>query len=138
LTRAVLDTNTIVSGIGWRGPPRVILDAAIRGDFILLTSLALIDEVRRVLAYPRLRTLPQARVQEVLALLPLIAYIVEPKEKLTVIRQDPTDNRILECALAGDANHIISGDEHLLALKTFHGIPIMAATDFVRLLRKLS
>ena len=120
MTRAVLDTNTIVSGIGWRGPPRVILDAAIRGDFILLTSLALIDEVRRVLAYPRLRTLPQARVQEVLALLPLIAYIVEPKEKLTVIRQDPTDNRILECALAGDANHILSGDEHLLALKTFH------------------
>ncbi len=138
MTRAVLDTNTIVSGIGWRGPPRVILDAAIRGDFILLTSLALIDEVRRVLAYPRLRTLPLARVQEVLALLPLIAYIVEPKEKLTVIRQDPTDNRILECALAGDANHIISGDEHLLALKTFRGIPIMAATDFVKLLRKLS
>ncbi len=138
MTRAVLDTNTIVSGIGWRGPPRVILDAAIRGDFILLTSLALIDEVRRVLAYPRLRTLPQARVQEVLALFPLIVYIVEPKEKLTVIRKDPTDNRILECALAGDANHIVSGDEHLLPQKTFRGIPIMAATDFVKLLRKLS
>ncbi len=138
MTRAVLDTNTIISGIGWSGPPRTVLDEAIRGDFSLLTSSALLDEVRRVLAYPRLRTLPQARVQEVLALLPLIAYLVEPKEKLTVIRRDPADNRVLECALAGEASHIVSGDEHLLALKTFRGIPIMAATDFVKSFRKLS
>jgi putative PIN family toxin of toxin-antitoxin system len=134
--RAVLDTNTIISGIGWSGPPQEIVDAAINGNFVLLTSPALLEELGRVLSYPRLRALPQDRVQEVLALLPLVAHMVEPEEKISVIHRDPADNRVLECAAAGEASHIVSGDDHLFALKRFRGIPIMKAADFLKVLRK--
>lgn len=136
MIRAVLDTNTIISGIGWSGPPRAILDSAIAGDFILLLSPALLDEARRVLAYPRLRGLPQARVQEVIALLPFIAHVVEPEETLNIVQRDPSDNRVLECALAGEASHIVSGDDHLLSLKSFRKIPIMAPSAFLKVLRQ--
>jgi putative PIN family toxin of toxin-antitoxin system len=135
VTRAVLDTNTIISGIGWSGPPREILDAAIAGEFALLISPPLLDELRRVLAYPRLRPLPQGRVREVLALLPLTAHIVEPEEQLRIIPPDPADNRVLECALAGEATHIVSGDDHLLALKSFRRIAIMTPAGFLKLLQ---
>jgi putative PIN family toxin of toxin-antitoxin system len=134
--RAVLDTNAVISGIGWRGPPQIILDAAIAGRFVLLTSPALLEEVRRVLVYPRLRILPQARVQEVLSLLSLVSHVVEPEEKVAVIRRDPADNRVLECALAGEASHIVSGDEHLLALKMFRNIPIVKPADFLKVLSR--
>lgn len=136
MIRAVLDSNTIVSGIGWSGPPRAILDAGLAGDFVLLISPVLLDEVRRVLGYPQLRSLPQARVQEILSLLPLVAHVVEPEIEVATIRQDPADNRILECALAGEASHIVSGDDHLLALRTFKSIPIMKPTNFLRVLGK--
>ena len=136
MIRAVLDTNTIISGIGWSGPPRGVLDAAIDGKFVLLTSPDLLDEVRHVLSYPRLRTVPQIRVQEVLALLPIVAHMVDPEERLSVIRRDPADNRVLECAVAGKASHIVSGDDHLLGLKSFRGIRVVTPAIFFQLLKK--
>jgi len=135
--RAVLDTNTVISGIGWTGPPQVILDSGIAGDFVLLTSPALLNEIRRVIAYPRLRILPQARVHEILSLFPLIADVVEPESKVGVIRKDPADNRVLECALAGDATHIVSGDQDLLALTVFNAIPILKPVDFLKVLSEI-
>ena len=58
MTRAVLDTNTIVSGLEWDGTPGAVLDAALAGYFESLNTPALLDELRRVLAYPK----PQAAV----------------------------------------------------------------------------
>ena len=55
MIRAVLDTNTIVSGLGWGGAPGEVLDAALAGHFQIVTSPALLDELRRVLTYPKLR-----------------------------------------------------------------------------------
>jgi putative PIN family toxin of toxin-antitoxin system len=52
--RAVLDTNVLVSGLGWSGPPAAILDAVSDGSMVLITSAPLLDELRRVLAYPKL------------------------------------------------------------------------------------
>ena len=136
MIRAVLDTNTIVSGIGWSGPPQAILDATIQGKFLLLLSTDLLDELGRVLAYPRLQALPQMRVREVLALLPHIAIMVEPEERIAVVRRDPSDNRVLECAVAGEATHIVTGDKDLLDLKSFRSIPIMTPAVFLRILRR--
>lgn len=57
MTRVVADTNTIVSGLGWGGAPAAVLDAALAGRFDLVTSPALLDELRRVLTYPKLQAL---------------------------------------------------------------------------------
>ncbi len=132
MIRAVLDTNVLVSGIGWTGPPQRVLDAALRGEFVLLLSPALLEEAERVLSYSHLKDLPRARVQEALALLPLVAEMVEPEERITVITDDPSDNRVLECALAGEATHIVSGDLHLLALKSFRKILVVDASTFLK------
>lgn len=135
MTRTVLDTNAIVSGIGWSGPPRFILDAAIREQFTWLMSQDLLDEVRRVLAYPKLRSLPQQLVQEVLALIPLVASMVEPEQRLKVVQRDPMDNIVLECAVAGEAASIVTGDEDLLGLHSFRSITICTPATFQSILR---
>ncbi len=80
--------------------------------------------------------LPQARVQDVLALMPLIAHTVEPEQRLRVVSSDSADNRVLQCALAGEASHIVSGDGDLLALETFRGIAIVPPAEFLKLLKK--
>jgi predicted nucleic acid-binding protein len=53
---------------------------------------------------------------------------------IEVIHDDPPDNRILECAIAGQADLIVSGDRHLLKLKSYQGIPIVRPVDFRRTL----
>ncbi len=89
-----------------------------------------------MLTYPRLRGLPQARVQEVLALLPHLAVMIEPEERVNIIRHDPSDNRVLECAIAGEATHIVTGDKHLLDLKSIRDIPIIVPAMFLRFLKR--
>ena len=57
--------------------------------------------------------------------------LIEPTIRLDVIRNDPPDNRFLECALAGQAQAIVSSDRHLLALNTFRAIPILTPAEFL-------
>jgi uncharacterized protein len=75
--RAVLDTNTIVSGVGWTGPPGAVLDAALAGRFEIVTSPVLLDELRRVLAYPKLQAI-LGDAEELIELLALAAIVVTP------------------------------------------------------------
>jgi predicted nucleic acid-binding protein len=63
-----------------------------------------------------------------------VGEIVTPRFTLDVIREDPADNRILECAVAGKADLIVSGDRHLLKLKSYEGISIVRPIDFLRTL----
>lgn len=60
-----------------------------------------------------------------------VATFIQPKEKVDVIKEDPDDNMILEVALAGNVDYIITGDPHLLKLKEFKGIKIVKARDFI-------
>jgi len=59
------------------------------------------------------------------------SIIMEPTMKLNIIKEDPDDNKILECAIAGKVDCIVSNDRHLLKLKTFQNIPILTPDDFV-------
>lgn len=60
-----------------------------------------------------------------------VAYIVEPTNRLSHIKEDPDDNRVLECAVAGDAKYIVTGDQHVLGLGEFSGIKIVTASQFL-------
>jgi predicted nucleic acid-binding protein len=80
---------------------------------------------------------PQWQEAEIVAQLKLVARIAEiitPTVRLKVIAEDPTDDRILECALAGAADRIVSGDLHLRKLKSFRNIGIVPANDFLHTL----
>lgn len=130
--RLVLDTNIVVAGFLWRGAPHDLLDRAIDNLFICLTSVALIGELERVLAYPKFAQRIAAYGLSVPALVrryAQIARLIPAAEIARVIHADPDDDEVLACALAAKADLIVSGDAHLLDLKTYHRIPIITAAD---------
>ena len=131
--RLVLDTNTIVSGLLWKGPPHAVLMAAReRNDILLYSSPRLLAELANVLARKKLATAVVAsrRSPEVLLQRYLqVARVVVPAVIAPVIRADPEDDHVLACALAAKADLIVSGDSHLLNLKTYQGIPIVNAAE---------
>ena len=64
-----------------------------------------------------------------------LVHVFVTNQKVTAITADPADNAVLECALASDASFIISGDDHLLSLKSFQLIPIVTPREFLKRLR---
>jgi putative PIN family toxin of toxin-antitoxin system len=127
--RVVLDTNIIVSGLGWSGAPATILDAVTDDRLVLVTSAPLLAELRRVLEYPRLAKVIQGGAQ-LADLVAASGVVVAPSRVLTVVRDDD-DNRVLEAAIEGTADYIVSGDADLLDLGSFQGIPIITPGTFV-------
>ncbi len=126
--RAVLDTNVIVSGLGWSGAPAAILDAVSDDRLVLVTSAPLLAELRRVLEYPRLAKVIHGGAQ-LADLVAASGVVVVPDRVLTVVSDDD-DNRVLEASIAGAADYIVSGDSDLLDLGSFQGIPIIAPGEF--------
>lgn len=136
--QAVVDTNVVVSGVLSRnGPPAGILDLWRQERFELVVSPPLLAEYRRALGYDRVRKIHRLSDEELDVLVTRFgrfATVVEPAVRLNVIRDDPDDNRVLECAHAAATEFIVSGDKHLLALGRFRGIRIVRPADFVAFL----
>ncbi len=136
LLRVVLDTNNIVSGtIMNHGPSYEILEAWRRDEFILLTSKAIIKEVERVLHYPRIQKkyqLTEMKIGQVIRNLIKYAVVTPGELKLKVMEGDPPDNEVLACAVEGEADFIISGDEDIKKLNVYRGIRIIGANEFVK------
>lgn len=128
--RAVLDSNVIVSGLGWSGAPARIVEAVLAGELVLVTSSPLLAELRRVLAYPKLaKVIPDG--PRLADLVEMSSVVVEPMDAFAVV-EDESDNRILEAAVAASVDYIVSGDDHLLTLGIFQDIPILTPAEFVR------
>lgn len=127
--RVVLDTNVVVSGLGWPGPPAAILDAVSDGRLVLVTSAPLLAELRRVLAYPKLAKVIRDAAQFA-ELIASSSDVVTPAQTLAVV-DDESDNRVVEAAVEGAADYIVSGDADLLDLGSFQGIPVFRPAEFV-------
>jgi uncharacterized protein len=127
--RAVLDTNTTVSGVGWGGPPGAVLDAALAGRFEIVTSPAQLEELRRVLSYPKLQAVV-GDANELIKLLALAAVVVTPTETVTISR-DPDGDRLIEAALTSDADVIVTGDQDLLTLGRIGQIQVLTPREFL-------
>lgn len=128
--RIVVDTNVFVSGIFFTGPPHRILQAWRDGTVQLLVSAAMLDEYHRV-KDELASQFSGVDLQPFLQLLTVQAEVVEAPPLAPVIQEDPSDDRFLECAVAGEAECIVSGDKHLLKLVEFQGIPILKPAAFV-------
>jgi putative PIN family toxin of toxin-antitoxin system len=126
----VFDTNVLVSALGFGGTP---LDAVLRGlqeDVDLLLSEATLAELQRVMTYDRLPFSATERSQ-FLNILRVEGTVVQPVTDVTAISEDPDDNVILAAAIAGDADYLVSGDDHLLALEAFLGVEICTPAKFL-------
>jgi len=127
--RVVLDTNVFVS-MTLGGHIGKINDAWKADQFTLVVSDAILSEYLDVLSRPKLHLTAEV-VSVVIARVERKAEFVSPTESVQAVEADPSDNKFLEAALAGQAVCVVSGDSHLLQLKSFHGISIFTAREFI-------
>ncbi len=130
--KIVLDTNTLVSAIGWKGAPRKVLDLCIDKKLKIIMSKELLDEIINVIYRPKFEFIPDDIKINITRYLLTLSNYVEPKIELNIIKEDKKDNKFLKSALEGNAKFIISGDNHLLKLKEFEGIKIMSSSKFLK------
>ncbi len=129
--RVVLDTNVLVSALGWNGPERRLYRSCLAGVIQLCISIPLVDELIRVMSYPKLGFSvqdQQVMIQDILR----VGCFPSELPVVRVIQEDPADDRVLACALACGADRIVTGDAHLLNLGTFHGIRILKAAAWLQ------
>jgi uncharacterized protein len=132
--RVVLDSNIWVSGLLWRGMPWQLLRLAEAHRVEPCMAPKMLAELAEVLAYERL----QPRLQQLgLEPVELVAYamglatVFEVPPGPPIVAADPDDDIFLRCALAAGAVYVVSGDQHLLGLKAYSGIPIVTVHDFL-------
>jgi putative PIN family toxin of toxin-antitoxin system len=129
--RVVADTNILISAFLFGGLPRVFLERGLAGAFSLVTSGALLDELDEKLSGKF--AVPESKARAFLSQLKSKASVVNPSFVLDAVPDDPDDNRVLECAVAGKANCIVSGDRHLLRLGSYEGIAILTVRRFIEI-----
>ena len=128
--RIILDTNVVISGIFFAGPPYQILKAWREGKLHLLISEEILAEYRRVgetlaLQFPSIDLLPILDMLRANAEVISVKYLSEP------VCDDPDDDKFLACALAGECKLIVSGDKHLLKVSGFRSIKVLKPREFV-------
>lgn len=132
--RVVADSNVLISALLWTGIPHEIIKLAEKKKIKIYSSLPIIEEISEVLGRPKfierigeLKTTPEELIESLLG----IIEVVHPTIFVNEIRNDPDDNKILECAVAAGADFIVSGDPHLLKIKSFRNIPIVTPRKFI-------
>jgi uncharacterized protein len=135
MVKAVLDTNVLISGVIASGYSAKILDAARREEIKLITSIHMLEEFSDVISRRRItRKYPKA-TEDAEALLDFFRAFAEfvsgiPEEDQ--ISSDRDDDFVLACAVDGKADYVVSGDPHLLDLKTYNQIPILSPREFAK------
>lgn len=132
--RIVVDTNTVLSGLLWPGPPRRLLDLARQRIVTPYTSPTLLAELAEVIARDKFAHRVSAAGLSPLELVQdyeRLADIVDPQPLAVPASRDPDDDHVLACALSAQAILIVSRDKDLLVLHPYHGIDIVPAAAAV-------
>ena len=135
--KILVDANLFASSlIKPNSNPGKILDLVNQNQVELILSPSIIKEIKRILLYPKIQKYHRKTAQEIdeyFEDILMFAWIVEGKELVDIIKDDPADNKYLACAYEGEADYIVSGDHHLLDLETYQGIDIISAKAFLNL-----
>ncbi len=140
--KVVIDTNVFISStMSTKGAPAQVFDKWLSGAFELIVSDDIMTEYRTVLRYGHVRkrhglTPPEMEklINDFLRDFLRGVTLITPTETVHSVIDDPDDNKFLECAQAGGAEFVISGDKHLLNLKEYEGIQILSPSAFLLLL----
>ena len=133
MIRACLDTNVLISAVLFGGKPAEILELAAKEEISLVISPEILAEMSKVLN--KKFNWPETNILKEIKAITSISIIVVPKTKIHK-SSDHSDNRILECAVEGQANYIVTGDKkHLLPLKEFKNIPIITPNNFLKIFK---
>jgi len=131
--KAVIDTNIFVSAhLVPNGNPAKVVDSWVEDDgYELILSKPIVEEIIKVLHRKEIKV---ERIGRLLSLISQKATMVTPEKEISVIKDDPDDNKFLECAVKSKADYIVSGDKHLLDLGGYEGIKILTPKEFLGIL----
>jgi putative PIN family toxin of toxin-antitoxin system len=128
--RVTVDTNVLVSHFLLPGRnPSKVMDQALAGKVELVLSDFILDEMEAVLL--RKAGFDGEAARRARTSIRRASEIVKPRHAVSIIREDESDNNILECALSGRAHVLVSGDHHLLALREYQGVRILTPRHFL-------
>jgi putative PIN family toxin of toxin-antitoxin system len=133
----VIDTNVLIAGLLWRGPPHRLLEHVRAGTVSLVSSPALFAEFSNVLGrskFDAILTRANTSRERSLAELQRLAEVVDPPPLPQPVCRDPDDDEVLALAIAARVELIVSGDNDLLSLSSFRGIPILPPAEAITLI----
>ena len=133
--RLVLDTNVLVSAFLWQGVPGRLIELATEQEIQLVTSRVLLDELADVLPRKKLAKKVAATgltPAQIVLNYRRLAQLITARKLSQAISRDADDDHVLACAIAAQADLIVSGDEHLLSLKIHQNIPILTPAETLR------
>ena len=136
--RAVIDTNVLIAGLLWRGPPHALLEQVRAGSLSLVSSPALLAELADVISrakFDAILTRTSTSRERSLAEVRRLVDVIEPPPLPKRVCRDPDDDQVLALAAAGKVDLIVSGDSDLLSLSSFEGIPIIAPAAAIARIR---
>ena len=136
MRRAVLDANVYISAaVHPGGVPGQLLERLGRGEFEVVLSPAIVEELRRVLGYPKLRKAIRIDIplEQWLQAIVMLADVVRDRPALAVC-QDPDDDKYVAAALEGRAEFVVTGDQAFLALEEHEGVRIVSPREFLDLI----
>ena len=139
LLKLVLDTTTIISAFFWEGNEAELFRKIEQGKAKLYITIEILKEVEEVIRRPKFNEVmrkanltPDQIMQKIVSLSHLV---IAPKLNIKVCR-DEKDNKFLECAVSANVDYLVSGDEDLLSLKEYKGIPIIRTWRILQLLEE--
>lgn len=136
IPRVVFDTNILFSAVGWLGNPHQCVQAARQGKCLSVTCEPILAELAEKLQIKR--GFDAGKAAETTDEIRVSSKVVAVPGTLKFVAADPDDDVVLECAAIGQAQYLVSGDRHLLALHNYRGIQIVNAAEFMALLQNAS
>lgn len=134
MTKITADTNTLVSATIAKGNEFELLKLAKERKVKLILSLDILSEFKNVISRAKFNY-PAKFIDDAIKRILEISEIILPMVKIDIIKEDPDDNKVLECACAAKVDYIVSGDEHLLNLKEYEGINIITTKSILSIIK---
>ncbi len=129
--KATVDTNFLISATQWNySVAHKLLKKLILSDAIIFTTQDILDETAEVLE--RDFEYSKSETKNIIEKILLFAKLTEPKQKADIIKDDPDDNKIIECAIESSSDYIVTYDKHLLKLKEYKGIRILKPEEILK------
>lgn len=128
--KVVLDTNVVISGIFFSGPPSRILKAWKDSKIQITLSEEILEEYQRV-AEELSSGFPGIDIEKIIELFTIYGEMFDTKNISVSVSEDPDDNKFIECAIASNSKIIISGDKHLLRITGYQGISVLKPGNFM-------
>ena len=130
-----VDTNILISALGWDGPEFKLMNLIFDKQIDLAISPQILEEFIGVARLKKF-DFSDDEIDDFIGAILASGKVVFPEEHISIIKEDPADNRILECAKISKSEYLITGNKHLLKLKKYENIQIIKSSEFLRLFLK--